>query len=334
MKIILIREDTLVAEAAAMAFRDHLRLRERYPWMPEKREDEFVPRIEWMAREGRVYALADGGGLRAFIGWFTIEDYRNLGAAAFTPDWCSAVSAPEAEVPRLTGPLIRRLLGDLRDEGIPIHAAGIPSTNGALIEEFSLLGYGRIVLDAARPMASLIETAGSLGPLGSLKSPGLPQWDRAGGDLTLRPAEREDAKALSELDARLALHIASPPVLMPHAQGSPVGEWERWLENPGTLTYLAEREGKPVGFIKADAPHFDVSWFVHGAETMAICGFYVAPEERGAGIGRALLRALAEAASGRGYTLMSVDCETHNPEARGFWLRYFEPVTWSFERRF
>lgn len=149
MKIILIHDETLIAEASALAYRNHLELRRRFPLMPEKREDEFAPRIEWMTREGRVYGLMEGDSLLAFIGWFKIDEYRNVGAAAFTPDWCLGVSAPEDKVPRLMSPLIRRLLGDLKEEGISIHALGIPSSSGAFLEEFSLLGYGRIVMDAA-----------------------------------------------------------------------------------------------------------------------------------------------------------------------------------------
>ncbi len=34
-----------------------------------------------------------------------------------------------------------------------------------------------------------------------------------------------------------------------------------------------------------------------------------------------------------GKRLMSVDCETHNLEAFGFWTRLFTPVAWGFERR-
>ena len=30
---------------------------------------------------------------------------------------------------------------------------------------------------------------------------------------------------------------------------------------------------------------------------------------------------------------LSVDCETANPEAYGFWTRWFQPVAWALERR-
>ena len=51
MNIILIQDAARIAEASAIALENHTRLREKYPWLPEKKIDEFVPRIEWMTRE-------------------------------------------------------------------------------------------------------------------------------------------------------------------------------------------------------------------------------------------------------------------------------------------
>jgi GNAT superfamily N-acetyltransferase len=60
---------------------------------------------------------------------------------------------------------------------------------------------------------------------------------------------------------------------------------------------------------------------------------FVEPALRGRGLGRELLAALVEHADAAGKSLVSVDCETTNPEAYAFWSARFRPVTWSFERR-
>lgn len=339
MNIILIQDAARIAEASSLAFGNHARLREKYPCLPEKKIDEFQDRIGWMTREGSVYALVDGDTVRAFLGWFTLDDFRNLGPGALTPDWCfgvagdaagertgSAMSGLESSpnsressraVSRFMSPLVRRLMNDLKVAGISIHAVGVPATGEAFLEEFSMLSYGRIVLDAARPTGELLA---------------LPCPEPDG--FIVRAATADDARDLADLDARLAQHVGSPPVLMPGAQGSTIEEWDEWLAGPDTVTFVAERSGELVGFIKADPPHFDVSWFVHGDSTLAICGLYVDPAIRGKGVGDNLLRGLVSSGERRGYELVSVDCETHNPEARAFWTARFKPVTWSFERRF
>ena len=96
MNIILIHDAARIAEASSIAFGNHARLREKYPWLPEKKIDEFKDRIEWITREGSVYALVDGDTMRTFLGWFTLDDFRNLGPGALTPDWCFGVAGDAA----------------------------------------------------------------------------------------------------------------------------------------------------------------------------------------------------------------------------------------------
>ena len=49
--------------------------------------------------------------------------------------------------------------------------------------------------------------------------------------------------------------------------------------------------------------------------------------------GTALLAALVRYAKSVGKEIVSVDFESTNLEAYGFWTRWFLPVTWSLERR-
>ena len=113
MNIILIQDAARIAEVSSIAFGNHARLREKYPWLPEKKIDEFQDRIGWMTREGSVYALVDGDAVRAFLGWFTLDDFRNLGPGALTPDWCFGVancaeSTPTSGLERSPGGNVHR----------------------------------------------------------------------------------------------------------------------------------------------------------------------------------------------------------------------------------
>jgi len=347
MNIILIKDAKRIEEASAIALENHIALTRANPWLPTRALEDFILRIEWMTNEGTVYGLESGGSLRSFLGWFPLENFRNLGPGALTPDWCVGVrndanaqrdGVNAREVSRLISPLFRRLLEDVKLAGIPVHALGVPATESALLDECSLLGYGRIVLDAARPASDLLAEIGE--PPREFRSSGMSTREISPREpeLRIRSATKADAPALSELDAKLAKHIGEPPVLMPDAHGSTIAEWEEWLGDPEAVTFVAESSDdvawRPVGFIKADPPHMDVSWFVHGELTLAICGLYVDPTCRGKNLGARLVRAIAAHAAARGRNLVSVDCETHNPEARAFWLSRFKPVTWSFERRF
>ena len=318
MGVALINDERGICQAAEIALAAHELLREDRPWLPARSLGDFTPRLEWMAKEGSFYGLTRARGLTAFLGWFTLDDFRNLGPGALTPDWSFGVAPAyrRENASRFMAPLVRRLLADVCAAGLRVHAIGVPASSSELLDELSLLGWGRIVLDAARPAREL-----------------LAYESRHGVDASIRRAVPGDAVALSFLDAELAKHIEAPPVLMPQAHGSSAEEWSAWLVEAATVTFVAELAGELVGFIKAAPPQMDVTWFVHGDGTLAICGMWVNPEVRGQGVGYALLDSLATAALERGFSLMSVDCETHNPEARAFWLSRFTPVSWSLERR-
>ena len=88
-----------------------------------------------------------------------------------------------------------------------------------------------------------------------------------------------------------------------------------------------------MGFIKAQEPQSDVTYTVHGNGTLAINGMYVDAEARRGGVASRLLSELIDHAAEAGKNIVSVDCETTNPEAYGFWSHWFTPVTWSLERR-
>jgi GNAT superfamily N-acetyltransferase len=81
-----------------------------------------------------------------------------------------------------------------------------------------------------------------------------------------------------------------------------------------------------------DIKTLDVSYAVHGPLTLAIDGLFVERSWRGRGAARALLAAMAVYAKASGAELVSVDCETSNPEAFSFWPRFFTPLAWGFER--
>lgn len=318
MDVAQINDEQGIRMAAEIALAAHERLRVDRPWLSARALDEFVPRLEWMAKEGALYGLTSARGMAAFLGWFALDDYRNLGPGALTPDWSVGIAPAyrQDSASRLMAPLVRRLLTDVFTAGLRVHAIGAPASSLEILDELSLLGWGRIVLDAARPARELL--AHESGHC---------------ADASIRRAVPGDALSLSLLDAKLAKHIEAPPVLMPHAHGSDADEWASWLGEADTVTFVAERAGELIGFIKAAPPQMDVTWFVHGDETLAICGLWVNPGVRGRGLGHSLLDSLAVAALERGLSLVSVDCETHNPEARAFWLSRFTPVSWTLERR-
>lgn len=67
-------------------------------------------------------------------------------------------------------------------------------------------------------------------------------------------------------------------------------------------------------------------------EMANICGAWVEPDLRGTGVMRSLVGELARNLAKDGVSLLGVDYETTNPEARRTWQRWFMPYSWGWVR--
>ena len=111
--------------------------------------------------------------------------------------------------------------------------------------------------------------------------------------LNIRPATRDDATVI----ASLVRELADYEKLLPEAKATPA-DFRRELESPNPVIHvlLAEFNGEPAGFALY---FFNFSTFV-GRPGLYLEDLFVRPALRSQGIGRALLRALAQVAQQRG----------------------------------
>jgi len=316
----LTREDD-IHEAAELSCSEYTALRESMPFLPARSTSDFYPRLQWISENGYLLALNDGSRMTAFLGWFPIDNFRNAGPGAFSPDWAHGIS-DRSQAFRNMRILYREAAARHVEKNIRLHAAAVYATQIPEFEALGLTGFGRIVMDAARPVDDLSRDV-NLACTRSFNS----------GDITLRRAGPEDGEILSNLNARLAEHIGDSPVFMPDTCGDTAEEWTRWFGEPNALAFIALQNAKPIGYIRAEDPQFDVSFAVHDPGTLAINGLYVDPAFRGKSVGAALLQSLVDEALVMEKSVVSVDCETLNPEAYGFWSKFFRPVAWGMERR-
>ncbi|WP_104103664.1 GNAT family N-acetyltransferase [Arthrobacter sp. 08Y14] len=112
--------------------------------------------------------------------------------------------------------------------------------------------------------------------------------------MQIRPARPEDVPVILELIHDLAIYEKEP-----HAVKNTVQALEQNLfgENPAIFSHVAVDSGAVQGF---------ALWFLNystweGVHGIYLEDLYVRPEARGKGMGKALLRTLAEIAVERGY---------------------------------
>ena len=146
MNIKQIKTKQDIARASEISLVMHNGLRRSLPFLPERKAEDFFPRIEYMVREGEVIGLEKDGDLYAFTGYFVIEDFRNAGPGAYTPDWCHGI-VPGNDRTRVYRFLQREILERVYNRNVRLHCCSVYASDPDIIELHNLCGYGRIVMD-------------------------------------------------------------------------------------------------------------------------------------------------------------------------------------------
>lgn len=118
---------------------------------------------------------------------------------------------------------------------------------------------------------------------------------------SIRPAEPGDVDAMHQLIIDLAVYEKAPDAVEASSQDladALFSQSKSATGNPALFAHVAEIEGEVVGM---------AIWFLNystwlGSHGIYLEDLYVKPEQRGAGIGKALLQTLAKTCIERGYT--------------------------------
>ena len=96
-------------------------------------------------------------------------------------------------------------------------------------------------------------------------------------------------------------------------------QYELWLEDPGSFALVAEEDGEPVGYAFVHVHGPDDTW-VTSERTAELETLAVLPEQRGAGIGAALMDAVDGELKGLGIDDLGLVVVAGNTAA----LRFYE----------
>jgi len=294
-----------IPEAKALAFLNYNEERSAVDVLPS--EDGFsFPSLESFAENGLGVAALDGGKLIGFLCFFRPIDN------AFSTTRVKGTFSPlhaHGAVPENRG-LIYRLLyqtaaGKLVARGVLSHAVCLYAHDDPALKAFFTYGFGMRIMEAVR----LTEGTGGK--------------DSAG--IFFHKLTENEITGLLGLENMLRAHLSGSPAFLLY----PPQKAENMDKN--CLYFSARKDGKDIAYLKAckDGENFISS----GGSFMNICGAFCLPEYRGMGISRGLLDYLALTLNKSGYKRLGVDFESFNPNAYGFWLKYFSAYTISLVRR-
>jgi GNAT superfamily N-acetyltransferase len=301
-----------VADAAGLVAADIVRLRRALPELPAAWEDRATVgrAVARLVDRGAGLAVVDDGELVAFQAAITLDGHG--GRWALTPDIGHAAPGPLGI--RLRERLYAALAETWLRAACPEHVITILADDMGARVAMAQLGFGDHVVDLI----------GGLDPL---------PLDPLPAGVTLRRAGPADAAAVAELEAALRRHLQASPVFLRTGPAPAPEVGRRLLEDPGTATFLAERDGRALAFLRIGACATDVAMLVRDPGTASVTAAYTRPEVRGGGIASSLLDAALAWAREAGYLRWAVDHESANREAARFWARHARPAAVSMARR-
>ena len=242
-------------------------------------------------------------------------------------------------VPRLPGQDIAvpagQLLGQWRDHLAGIGATRGPDTSASVVwPSLDIGGVDALLRHGLQPLTVIAARTRPNGP---------PQAPRRAYGVTIREADPADEEQVLDLELRLIrydMHFGGPVWRQATARlvrEEIRGSLDRGArDKEGTWTWLAERNGRAVGLLVAQPPQ-DAGW-IAGMTSRSPAAYlqtmFVDGQERGTGIGAALVRNLHARLDGMGVAVTLLHHSQVNPLSAPFWYRMgYRPLWTSWEAR-
>lgn len=237
-------------------------------------------------------------------------------------------------VPRLAGQDVAApadaLLSQWRDHLAGIGAARGPDTSASVVwPSQDITGIRALLRHGLQPVTVIAARVRPSGP---------PPAPRGAYGVTIRAAGPADEEQVTDLELRLIrydMHFGGP-VWRAATARLVRAEIRASLARPATWTWLAERAGRAVGLIVAQPPQ-DAGW-ITGMTSLAPAAYlqtmFVDQQERGTGIGAALVRHVHAMLDSAGIAVTLLHHSQVNPLSAPFWYRMgYRPLWTSWEAR-
>ena len=194
--------------------------------------------------------------------------------------------------------------------GATSHAICLYANDKEVQEQFFRYGFGLRCVDAVREMEELV-------------APSFSKYD-------FRELLPKELQLIFPLNKLLVEHLKSSPTFLhyPHIDDA---ELMKMITQPDVRYFAAFSGEDMIAYAKLsdDGENFASE----APEMMNICGAFCLPEYRGTGLFQRLLNFAIQTLKAEGLTRLGVDFESFNPNAYGFWLKYFTAYTHSVVRR-
>lgn len=252
-------------------------------------------------------AALRGGRLVGFAQGMAIPSLHGR-RSAHVPEWGHAADANPVQIYQA---MYDYLAPRWVQEGCCSHVVTLFCRQRMVTCELFRYGFGMLVIDAVRDLSPV---------------------EGAVAKVQIRRACADDIGVLLEFEESLTEHLASAPIFRWGGQSPEADEVDKRLRDPDHLHLLACEHRQVLGYMGFGPKEAGSSQPFIDDTSIACTGAYVRRGLRRRGVGAALLARAFDWARRAGYERCTVDFESANVLARRFWLRHFDPITYSLVR--
>lgn len=301
-------------DAAALVAARVRELRRGLPILPQQFEDSatVLPFIADLAARVPGAAAVARGRLAGFLFAMVLPSFKSK-RTAYSPVWANGALAEDAR--RIYQELYAALAPRWLANGCVVHAVSVLAHDRAGLDGLYWLGFGLNNVDAVRDL-----------------SPLAPADLRHAADLSMRRATVDDIGAIMRLGDGLRRHLAASPIYLPYMEPDTAAEYCEWLAQPGNVQWLAYRGATAVAELRCEPTNDTAGAIAADPASTFITSAYTIPSERNSGVASALLAQLLDHARACGCERCVTDFESANLPGARFWMRHFQPITYSVLR--
>lgn len=300
-------------EAAKIVLANYEEERQQVPILPKL---NALLELTHFADNNLGVAAFEGNRMIGFLGaYYPINDAFGSTNVKGTYSPIHAHGAIGANRDRVYSKLYQEAAEKWVSEGIASHAIVLFAHDKVSLNSFFYNGFGLRCIDAIRPLEDILQ----------IKAIN-PNHDSV---CNYCEVPKEEWGKLLDHQNSLIAHLGTSPIFMKLPM---MGEDEFYKRASADVRYFAAKQQEDyIAYIKVGDN--GENFVTEDSSMLNICGAYCMPSFRGTGVTQNLLSHLMTTLKKEGYTRLGVDCESFNPNARGFWLKHFTEYTNSVVRR-
>ncbi len=306
-------------EAADLAASRYRNLVNRAPLLPPVYTDpaQIYPILANLQVESGGVVSLHQGKLDGYLCAWKLPGFRGR-KAAFSPELANG-AAPDGGR-HILEEMYTSIAADWLSDGIATHLISILAGEEIEWETWNWLGFGMIAVDGVRRIEPLNP------------APVERSHRESGSSFEIRRAVTDDANVILALDTALDRYLEDSPTFLNQGSDHAIEEVQSWLASSENAFWIADQGGTPVSFLGMGPASRDACMIIVDSGTTSILGAFTVEGFRSQGIAASLLEQGLSWAREHGYTRCAVDFEPQNPLGRRFWLRYFQPVSFTLNR--